>query len=51
MELHLSLGLPLVINVLYVFIGEYIVLFLGIPVYKYMEKNKIFFKKYIMENM
>ena len=50
LELHLSLGLPLFINVLYVFIGEYLVLLLGIPVYKYMEKNKTFFVKYVIDN-
>ena len=49
-ELHLSLGLPLFINVLYVFIGEYLVLLLGVPVYKYMERNKTFFVKYISQN-
>ncbi len=48
LELHLSLGLPLFVNVLYVFIGEYLVLLLGVPVYKYIEKNKVFFEKYIL---
>ena len=50
LELHLSLGLPLVINALYVFIGEYLVLLLGIPVYRAIEKNKVFFDKYILAN-
>ncbi len=50
LELHLSLGLPLFINVIYVFIGEYMVLLLGIPVYKSVEKNKVFFDKYICGN-
>ena len=48
LELHLALGLPLIINALYVFIGEYLVLLVGIPLYKGLEKNKVFFEKYIV---
>ncbi len=50
LELHLAYSLPLLINVLYVFIGEYFALLLGIPVYKAIEKNKVFFEKYILAN-
>ena len=48
LELHLAFQLPLVINMIYVFIGEFIVLLVGIVVCKWMEKNQTFMNKYIL---
>ncbi len=49
MELYLVLKLPFMINVLSVFFGEFVVLLLGILVFKRIEKNESFMNKYIKE--
>lgn len=38
-ELHYAFSIPLVINIIYVFIGEFIVLVIGAIVFKLLEKN------------
>ena len=49
LELYFALGLPLFINIVYVFVGELIVLLVGAVVFNLLEKNSSFMKKYIME--
>lgn len=48
-ELYLALELPFLINALYVFIGEFAVLLIGAVIFKLIEKNESFMKKYILE--
>lgn len=48
-ELYFALELPFLINVLYVFIGEIVVLVIGIQLFHLIERNTTFMKKYIEE--
>lgn len=47
LELYLALELPFFINVIYVFIGEFIVLLVGAFLFKQLEKNEYLMKQYI----
>lgn len=49
-ELYFLLDLPFFINAKYVFIGELIVLLIGVFVFKFLEKNPSLMQKYIMED-
>lgn len=49
LELYFVLNLPFIINVFYVFIGEFVVLMIGAYLFKILENKKIFMKKYIIE--
>ena len=49
-ELYFLLDLPFFINAMYVFIGELIVLLIGVFVFKFLEKNPSLMQKYIMED-
>lgn len=48
-ELYLALELPFMINVFYVFVGEFIVLVVGALLFQLLEKNETLMKKYILE--
>lgn len=48
-ELYLVLKLPFVINALSVFFGEFVVLMLGVLVFKRIEKNEKFINQYIKD--
>lgn len=48
-ELYYVLNLPFVINAFYVFIGEFAVLIIGSFMFKKIEKNSLFMKKYILD--
>lgn len=48
-ELYLAFELPFIINVFYVFIGEFSVLLIGALIFKMLEKNETLMKKYILE--
>lgn len=48
-ELYYALDLPFLINALYVFIGEVIVLGVGAILFKLLEKNETLMNKYIVE--
>lgn len=39
-ELHLAFGLPFILNVIYVAIGEFVVLIIGAVAFSYIERNK-----------
>lgn len=47
-ELHIAFNIPLVLNIIYVAIGEFVVLLLGALAFKQIEQHS-FFKKYIQE--
>lgn len=47
-ELYWILGLPFFINAVYVMIGEFLVLIIGVILFNFLEKNKVFMKKYIL---
>lgn len=47
-ELHLALGLPFLINAVYVFVGEFFVLAIGAVIFGALEKNETF-KKYLSD--
>ncbi len=49
LELYLILQLPFFMNVLSVFIGEFVVLIIGVMIFKKIEKNINFMNKYIKE--
>lgn len=49
LELYLALELPFMINALYVFVGEFVVLVIGAILFKCLEKNKTLMNKYILE--
>lgn len=46
-ELYLALELPFLINACYVFVGEFVVLFVGALLFKRLEKNEYLMKQYI----
>lgn len=48
-ELYFALGLPFMINAFYVFAGEVIILIIGALLFKLIEKNQVFMKKYVLE--
>ena len=48
-ELYFAFGLPFIMNAVYVFAGEFIVLLLGIAVCHILEKNQLFMEKYILD--
>lgn len=48
LELYFVLSLPFVVNALYVFFGEFIVLLMGAYLFKILEGKKMFMEKYIL---
>lgn len=48
LQLYYLLDLPFFINAGYVFLGEGIVLMIGVILFKMIEKNEVFMKKYIL---
>lgn len=48
-ELSIIFKIPFLINAVYVFIGEFIVLLIGAILFKILEKNENFMTKYIYE--
>lgn len=48
-ELYFALGLPFMINAFYVFAGEIIILIIGALLFKLIERNQGFIKKYVLE--
>lgn len=48
-ELSIIFKIPFLINAVYVFIGEFIVLLIGAVLFKMLEKNENFMTKYIYE--
>ena len=46
-ELHLAYEIPFMINALYVFIGEFIVLIIGAFIFNYVEKNENLMNKFV----
>ena len=48
-ELTVLFADPFVVNFLYVFIGEVVVLMIGALLFKLVERNKVFMNKYILE--
>ena len=48
LELYSILQLPFFINFIYIFIGEFIVLIIGVFLFKILEKNHGFMEKYIL---
>lgn len=48
LELYFVLNLPFVINAVYVFLGEFVVLSIGAYLFKILEKKKIFMEKYVL---
>ena len=49
LELNLILELPLVLSISEVFIGEFVVLLIGVYVFKWIEKNEALMKNIILE--
>lgn len=47
LELYFALSLPFWLNAFYVFIGEWVVLLIGVKVFQYLEKNETLMEKYI----
>lgn len=48
-ELYFALGLPFIINALYVFISEFVVLVIGVQLFKLLECNEQFMEKYVKD--
>ena len=48
-ELYLAFSLPFMINAFYVFVGEFAVLLIGAILFKLLERNETFMKKFILE--
>ncbi len=49
-ELYFALSLPFIINAFYVFVGELIVLLIGVIIFNFVEKNKDINNKYLKES-